>query len=445
MSVATFDPALYDVFTFSGWDFDEQSMALSLSYRLGDGLDFVETVDLSSLPRPRTEAQRDAVKRLFTLVHLFAGTSYYKLAAPRKVLLLETPVTPGEARLAEQVFQNGLAEFAWSNDNRNVLGLQFLSNAQPQEPVHLGAGEKVLVPVGGGKDSIVTLELLRRAGIEAVAFSVGTARSIAGTTARAGVEYVSVKREIDAQVGQLNAAGALNGHIPVTAINSALACVAAVLLECSSVVMSNEFTASGSNLEWDGVKVNHQWSKGLEFERSLAAQIGSEVAQDLNYFSLLRPLSELAIAKLFSKMPEYFDVFISCNRYYRRTGNTPSWCCECDKCRFVFLILAPWLSPEVLAGVFGANLLDNPGVITEYETLAGWNGIRPFDCVGEVGEVHAAVVALAKDPEWSKTFVIAALSGRLGDIDAATAMRDALAYHDVGLPPRFDEIVRATL
>ena len=379
------------------------------------------------------------------MVHLFAGTSYYKIAAPKKVSFSGTTVTPGEAELAEKVFKNGLAEFAWTNRNGNVLELTFTSNAQSQAAVILGTSDKVLVPVGGGKDSIVTLELLRRAGIETVAFSVGTAKSITDTAARAGVNYASISRQIDPQIDQLNADGALNGHIPVTAINSALACVAAILLDCSSVVMSNEFTASGANLEWNAVQVNHQWSKGLEFERSLAAHIESEIADDLHYFSLLRPLSEIAIARLFSSMTNYFDVFVSCNRYYRRTGRTESWCGQCDKCRFVFLILAPWLSPEILGRIFGANLLDDASAIAPYQTLAGLKGIRPFDCVGDVSEVHAAIAQLDTDSAWMQTPVIAALSRQLGDIRADVAMSDALAYHDVGLPPRFDEILRATL
>jgi hypothetical protein len=445
MSLATFDPALYSVFTFSGWAFDERSMTALLNYSLGDGLDFAETIDLTSLPPPTTDAQRQALERLFTLLHLVAGTSYYKIAAPRRTSASGAPVTPGQAGLAEKVYKDGLAEFAWTNRNSNVLELAFAPNAPAQGPLLLGTSDKVLVPVGGGKDSIVTLEVLGRAGVDAVAFSVGTARPIIESAARAGVKHFAVTRQIDPKVDQLNSAGALNGHIPVTAINSVLACIAAVLLECSSVAMSNEFTASGSNLEWNGVSVNHQWSKGLEFERTLAAHMRTEVAQDLNYFSLLRPLSELAIAKVFSRMPEYFDVFVSCNRYYRRTGGTPSWCGECDKCRFVFLILAPWLSPEALVPIFGNNLLDNPDAIAQYKTLAGLNGIRPFDCVGEVDEVYAAIAALAKDSAWSQTAVIAGLSSAIGDIDADTAMRDALAYHDVGLPPRFDEIVRAAV
>jgi hypothetical protein len=445
MSLATFDPALYSVFTFSSWAFDERSMTVLLTYSLGGGLDFAETVDLASLPPPTTGAQRQALDRVFTLLHLIAGTSYYKLAAPKGVSMSGAPVTPGQARLAEEVYKGGLAEFAWTNRNSNVLELAFAPGAEPQDPLLLGTSDKVLVPVGGGKDSIVALELLGRAGVDAVAFSVGTARSITESAVRAGVEHFAVTRQIDPKVDQLNSAGALNGHIPVTAINSALACVAAILLKCSSVAMSNEFTASGSNLEWNGVSVNHQWSKGLEFERSLAGHLRAEVAQDLNYFSLLRPLSELAIAKVFSTMPEYFDVFVSCNRYYRRTGATPSWCGECDKCRFVFLILAPWLSPEVLIRIFGTNLLDKSDAIAQFKTLAGLNGIRPFDCVGEVDEVYAAVAALAKDSAWAQTPVIAALSSAIGGIDADEAMRSAVGYHDVGLPPRFDEIVRAAL
>src|SRR3546814_12857619 len=92
-----------------------------------------------------------------------------------------------------------------------------------------------------------------------------------------------------------------SGHIPVTAINSAILVFAAVLLDADQVVFSNERSASyGSLIEGTG-EVNHQWSKGWAFERDFGAHVQREVAADLHYYSLLRPLSELAVARQFAK------------------------------------------------------------------------------------------------------------------------------------------------
>src|SRR3989440_12101913 len=50
----------------------------------------------------------------------------------------------------------------------------------------------------------------------------------------------------------------------------------------------------------------------------------SHIAADLDYFSLLRPWSELAITRAFAEGSRYDDVFSSCNRNFRIRGERPA-------------------------------------------------------------------------------------------------------------------------
>ena len=139
----------------------------------------------------------------------------------------------------------------------------------------------------------------------------------------------------------------------MTAVNSAILVFAAVLLGFDQVVFSNERSASyGSIIPGTG-EVNHQWSKGWAFEsafgdyvqRRIAADPGSGPGQALRYYSLLRPLSELAVARQFAKSDRYDAWFSSCNRNFHLLGERPAarWCGVCPKCHFVFLALAPFM------------------------------------------------------------------------------------------------------
>ena len=438
MEPQVFDPTTYEVFHVDGWSFDQETMTVGLHYRLDQRLSLTETIDFSALPKPASEAQRTAFERCMSLLSVFAGTSYYKLAAPQRVVVNETRLSASAVALATEVYRQGLAEFAYRNLLPGVLNVGLEVTTEDHSPLPLG-GEGTLVPVGGGKDSIVTLELLRRAGEKVTAFSVGDSAPIVSAARVAGTELVVVRRTIDPQIRGLNQAGAYNGHIPVTAINSVLACAAAVLLGCESVAMSNERTASAPSLYWQGAGVNHQWSKSIDFETQFAAVVHDDIAPDLTYFSMLRPLSELAIARIFSGMPEYFDTFISCNQYYKQTGATASWCGECDKCRFVFLLLAAWLDRKTVTGIFGRDLLAEPANLAGYRELAGLAGPRPLDCVGEVDEVvHAFAILPA---EWRSAEVVAAVTAELGSHQNDSVME--FSAHP--MPARFEEILRAAL
>jgi hypothetical protein len=309
-----------------------------------------------------------------------------------------------------------------------------------------------LVALGGGKDSLVSVEALRHAGIACTVVWVGQSALIAACAERSGLPALNLTRELSPVLFELNRRGAYNGHIPVTAINSAILSLAAVIYGYDSVVFSNERSASSPTLEADGVAVNHQWSKGYAFEQAFAAHVRAQIAANLNYCSLLRPYSELAVTRLFARLTRYHDVFSSCNRNFKILGPRPQqrWCGQCPKCHFVFLALAPFLSKPQLVAIFGRNLLDDASLAPHFDALLEWHAHKPFECVGEARESRAAMVALSARAEWKEDALVArfareilpALRGADLELDALLA---PAAEH--GVPERLqgalDALARA--
>jgi hypothetical protein len=309
----------------------------------------------------------------------------------------------------------------------------------------------VLVPVGGGKDSAVALEIVRRSGLGEALFSVGDAAPIARTVAVAGLPWLRASRRLDPALARLNAAGARNGHVPVTAIVACAALLTAALNGFDAVALANERSASRGSVQWDGVEINHQFSKGLVAELLLRDAL-AEASAELQLFSVLRPASELAIARAFARLEAYHTAFTSCNAIFRLDPQlrASSWCCECPKCRFVYLILAPFSEPQHLRAIFGRDLLDEEQQYEGFALLTATGGPKPFECVGEEEESLAAIRLLAGDPRWREHRVLARLAGELlpahGEREGDPACVLALAEeHAVpaNLLPHVDALLRA--
>ncbi len=302
---------------------------------------------------------------------------------------------------AESPFSLGLAA--------NTLPTQTLPLKERTSKPAVGLARRTLVPIGGGKDSLVSVEILKRANDPATAVWIGNSPLIAACAARTGLPMLNIGRELSPILFDYNKAGAWNGHIPVTAINSAILAVAAIHYGYDEIAFSNERSASSATLEYDGQPVNHQWSKGWAFEKSFHALLKSQVAADLEYFSLLRPLSELAVAERFAYTARYDDVFSSCNRNFRILGPKPAdrWCGQCPKCHFVFLALAPFMPKPRLLAIFGRNLLDDISLGAAFDALMEYRDHKPFECVGEGIEARAAMLALASRAEWREDAIVA--------------------------------------
>jgi hypothetical protein len=404
---APFNPAVFETFRFLTREIDERGR-VTLRYALDDTIEFVEEFDLPLRER-LSPAARDNVEGLLSLLHWVAGVSYFKTAAPPNVDCVTGAPPPATAALLDALYSEGLGEFAYMNKlpalPRPIFPIGPLTERPPV--VEDGSPPRVLVPVGGGKDSAVALEVVRGSDRELALFSVGDAPPIARTAAVAGITRLICTRRLDPGLRALNDAGALNGHIPITAIVSCVAMLTAALNGFSSVAMANERSASNGNVVWDGIDVNHQFSKSLRAERLLRAAV-AEAAPGLELFSVLRPASELAIARAFARMKPYHEAFTSCNTIFRLDPalRGTSWCCDCPKCRFVFLALAPFSEPAHLREIFGRDLLDDEAQFDGFALLTATGGHKPFECVGEEEESLAAIRLLATQPRWSEHRVL---------------------------------------
>ncbi|TQT68391.1 endonuclease domain-containing protein, partial [Xanthomonas perforans] len=272
----------------------------------------------------------------------------------------------------------------------------------------VGLREHALVAIGGGKDSLVSIEALRQAGLAQTVSWIGGSQLIRACAERTGLPVLNIGRVLAPELFELNRQGAWNGHIPVTAVNSAILVLAALLTGVDQVVFSNERSASyGSQIPGTG-EVNHQWSKGWAFEQAFGEYVQRHVAADLRYYSLLRPLSELAVARQFAKTDHYDAHFSSCNRNFHIMGERPvhRWCGVCPKCHFVFLALAPFMPKTRLVNIFGRNLLDDATQAGGYDALLEFQDHKPFECVGEGRESRAAMAVLASRAEWKEDALV---------------------------------------
>lgn len=415
----------------------------SLVYAFDDGPELVERIvfpDAPALAPTRTHAFEAALD----LLHLVAGVSYYKTGVPADIRVESTTPDAATAAFLDALYLHGLGEFAYNNklDLRGrirfpvgaasaAMLLQHSAKGIAAEaaPTGVGLPHRTLVPIGGGKDSLVSVEILKAASEDATAVWIGNSPLIAACAARTGLPMLNIGRELSPLLFEYNKQGAYNGHIPVTAINSAILVVAAILYGFDAIAFSNERSASSATLEYDGQPVNHQWSKSWEFERAFHDLLHARVAADLDYYSLLRPLSELAVAERFARNARYDDVFSSCNRNFRILGPRPAdrWCGQCPKCHFVFLALAPFMPKPRLLGIFGRNLLDDVALAPAFDALMEYRDHKPFECVGEGIESRAAMAALAARAEWREDALVARFADEIApQLDGAELALDAL-------------------
>jgi len=444
-----------ETFRIVGYELDPAQNTAFFDYAFDDTHLFRETVEFGGMPLGPDV--RPGVERALRLVHLAAGVSYYKAAAPSTIVVETGPLTSAESAFVRDLYDKGLREFAVANNLKVPLEFELVAGREPepspgdQAPAPTASASSqaqqaprpgIAVPIGGGKDSIVLVEALKASrpprDLPTWLVGINETPAMERTAAVAGLPLASIKRTISPRLLELNAAGALNGHVPITAIVSLVVVAAGYFYGYDTTLMALERSADEATALINGVAVNHQWSKSTECELGLRSVIRESVSASIEYCSGLRSCGELEIARWFAELPAYHAGFRSCNRAYRPGARFDTWCRDCPKCRFVFLVLAPFLEPADLEAIFGDNLLEDPAQVEGFLDLCA-SGRKPYECVGEQRESllaflllldrrawrdSAVVKALRPDLEASRSLVAADLDGAVPVIESASATRD---------------------
>lgn len=380
----------YQTFIFEDYSFDADTKILQLHYGMDDSLHFTETYRFDF---DYADYDPTALDRAVQFLFFMAGVSYYKMYIPPEIVIKKGQLDAQMAAFFSKTYQRGLGEFWYLNKLDPRTPVTFPTTTEQLEPLQPKKGEGLLVAIGGGKDSLVSIEILRQTK-SLTTWSLNHRPQLTPLVERIGLPHAWVEREWDPQIQALNQHDALNGHIPISGIFACTGVIVAILTGRQDVVMSNEQSANEPTLHYQGVDINHQYSKSQEFEQDFQAFLAHAMGDCVRYYSFLRPLSEVRISELFAKLgfDKYKDVFSSCNRAFVHSSNRMSWCGQCSKCAFVYMAMAPFIPEEKLTMLWnGKNLLLEPELEPTYRQLLGIEGDKPLDCVGDVKESRAAM------------------------------------------------------
>lgn len=391
--------AQYPEFVYSGYKLSltQDTLELDFEFSITGLAKFTPHWSIARGGEKQTDINDITLKRLAFSLGMVELVSYWKIACPPTVRISCAGLDARQTEWWKKLYKKGLGEFFYTNgitpdDGFMTLVSEGESLGLPSGPALSTENDKVLIPIGGGKDSAVTLELLRGKA-DRYCYIINP-RGATLDTVRVGRipddRVIIANRTLDRNMIELNKQGFLNGHTPFSALVAFSSVIASYIRGISFVALSNESSANESTVA--GTDVNHQYSKSLEFERDFIAYQKQYIDSGVSYFSLLRPIAEISIARIFAGLTEYHPIFRSCNAGSKQNV----WCAACPKCLFVYIILSPFLDKSETVRIFGRDMLDDIALKPIFDKLTGIEPEKPFECVGSRDEVNSALSELIR-------------------------------------------------
>ncbi len=383
----------YPTFYYNKYDVscDSENIIITYDFEIENLEKFNPTYKIQKKYITNKDIDKDLFNYLVFHIGLIELVSYFKCTCSPNVIIKAGFIDDNQIKWLKKLYYYGLSEMFYKNGINTTIDdfMHITCTCSGKNNFDVSyKGEGNLIPIGGGKDSIVTLNLLKKYKDINNCFVINPKKVHIECIREANYsdEFV-ITRTIDKRLLELNKQGFLNGHTPFSALVAFTSYFAAYLQNKKYVVLSNESSSNEPTIP--GTNINHQYSKTYEFENDFNNYTKKYFNVDIKYFSLLRCLNEFQIAKLFSEYKNFHKIFRSCNI---GSKNDPwTWCANCPKCMFVYIMLSPFLSKDELVDIFGIDMYEKEDMLNTLLDLSGHSASKPFECVGTIGEVRYAL------------------------------------------------------
>jgi len=441
----------YPVFEYSELKASRKNGGLLLNFTFKVGGEYVFKPELVFPGNERLEKISDDLLQVLAFnIGMVEMISYWKAFCSPTIIINPYRLKPEQEDWWKKLLRYGLGEFFYTNGieipGEEMVQFNYDKSARFHDKFEIQTNnEDYLIPLGGGKDSVVTLALLQKQKFNTKVLVMnqrGATHDVIAASRVASNNVIEVLRKIDPLLLEVNEKGFLNGHTPFSALLAFVSTMASALTGSGSIALSNESSANEPTIP--GTKINHQYSKSIEFEEDFRNYLDEFVVTGINYFSFLRPLNELQIGALFAKFEKFHGVFKSCNV----GSKTDSWCCNCSKCLFTYVILSPFLSKKALLGIFGQDLFEKSELVGILEELSGISENKPFECVGTIEEVNAALKeAIVKNGGRKLPFLLAHYQKNKNQILSQKNLKECLSEFQEPhfVEPRLVEVLKKAL
>ena len=389
------------------YDFKNGDLNISFNFSIEPNIEFHPNLRIKNVSGKNIDLE--ILENLIFNLGMIELVSYYKATCSPQIIIECGKLNQRQKNFWKKLYFNGLGEFFFQNKidftTKNFLKIECISNKEFKKK-KIKASDKILLPIGGGKDSIVSLNLLLKENI--YCFGLNKTKEIEQTIGEN--KHIYAEREIDKNLLRLNREGYYNGHTPFSAYLAFLTTLTAYLIDAKYIALSNERSANEETTKYFGRKINHQYSKTFEFENDFRKYSKEFLIEGIEYFSFLRPLYEIQIAEIFSRFTKYHSIFLSCNEANKTCSGTKEkslkWCGKCSKCLFIFSILYPFLKEEELLNIFGRNLFEDKNLKREMLQLIGKEKTKPFECIGTTKESLLAFYLSFKKAEEKRYYLL---------------------------------------
>lgn len=382
----------YPVFSYDkyAWKVERKDFIASFWFSTGN-IKFNPKITIKNIPfKTFKNIDNRYLNNLVFNLGMIEMFSYWKSVCSKDIMVKAGYLNKDQIEWWKDILIKGMGQYFYEN------GIDFTGNnfvkiiSTGKDDFVKGGdikGDRVLIPIGGGKDSAVTLEIMKKFKKDTSCFSLNPKKNTLDMFRISGYkELIVCERTIEEKLLRMNRKGFLNGHTPFVAYLSFLTVIVSALFNKKHIVMSNEDSSNEGNVDYCKTNINHQYSKSLDFENKFRKYCNKYLSKQIDYFSVLRPMYEIQIGRIFASLDKYFPVFISCNEAYKTYSGTrkpgEKWCGHCSKCLFVFMILYPFIKEKKLLSIFKDNLFEKDGLLPTMLELIGEREVKPFECVG---------------------------------------------------------------